>query len=116
MPHIGAELGVDLYDLYTLANADLLALADRYRQAAGLVTGVDPGPLFQRAAELDGPRGESYRPWAELHDRVATFLGDTADNVEDTARALLRAVDEYAATDAAAATELHRLIGDKPGE
>ncbi len=102
MPDTGADLGADLYELYRAGNDNLPNVAEEYVTAA---TSVGNSQSFR-------PPGQGNAPaqWNSLATHIAQILNDTAKNLDDTALALIMAVNEYAATDAAAKAELDRLV------
>ncbi|WP_117214162.1 hypothetical protein [Allorhizocola rhizosphaerae] len=102
MPDTGADLGADLYELYRAAKDNLPSVAEEYVSAA---RAVGNGQSFRPAGAGNAPV-----QWNTLATFIAQILNDTAKNLDDTALALQMAVNEYAATDAAAKAELDRLI------
>lgn len=102
MPDSGADLGADLYELYRAGKDNLPNVAEEY-VSAGMSVGHAAG---MRPASP----GNAKVQWETVCGHVVKMLNDTAKNLDDTALALLMAVNEYAATDAAAKAELDRLI------
>ncbi|MDI1461987.1 hypothetical protein QEZ54_13515 [Catellatospora sp. KI3] len=109
MPDHGRDLGADLFRLYTMAKTNLPDVAAEYGAAAGFVGGADAAAAFTRPAQFGGAQGPAYQPWLELRDTLRSFLADTDENLDETARALLLATDAYAGTDYAAKVEFERL-------
>lgn len=101
MPDSGAELGVDLYWLSTVANDDLPSAANVFLDASrNLVSAATPvDGLMRRPSAFGGGTSSIYEGWHGLHATTSRFLSDTADNIEDTAHALNLAIDHYKETD-----------------
>jgi hypothetical protein len=109
MPDSGTDLGADLYGLYKMAKVNLPDVANEYAAAASQVAATDASGAFTRSSEFGGTYGSAYQPWLEVRDTIKRYLSDTNTNLQDTAQALLTAVDAYSASDNGAATELSRL-------
>jgi hypothetical protein len=60
-----------------------------------------------------GALGPVHAAWTGLHAAAAKFMTDTQSHLNDTATALAKAVEMYAATDRTAADELHKLIAER---
>jgi hypothetical protein len=60
-----------------------------------------------------GALGPVHAAWTGLHAAAAKFTTDTQSHLNDTATALAKAVEMYAATDRTAADELHKLIAER---
>ncbi len=102
MPDTGADLGADLYELYRAAKDNLPSVAEEYVTAA---RSVGDAQSFRPAGAGNAPT-----QWNTLATAIGQVLSDTGKNLDDTALALQMAVNEYAATDAAAKAELDRLV------
>ncbi len=102
MPDTGADLGVDLYRLSTVANDDLPTLANIFHDASSNVAMAAESVhgLMQRAGAFGGGTSSVYPAWEGLYATTSRYLGDTGQNLEDTARALNLAIDYYTHTDA----------------
>lgn len=114
MPDTGAALGVDLYDLYTMATRNLPDVAQQYMAALAQVDATDEGlaAAFNRPGQFGGAHGSALVPWLEFRETIRKILRDTTVNLEETAQVLLLAVDAYSDTDAAAAAEFQRQKAD----
>ncbi|WP_051807314.1 hypothetical protein [Actinoplanes subtropicus] len=101
MPDQGAELGVDLYWLSTVANDDLPTVANVFHDASGHVAsaGRPVSGLMARAGAFGGGTSSIFAAWDELWATTTKFIGDTGTNLDDTAHALNLAIDHYVHTD-----------------
>jgi hypothetical protein len=97
----GANLGIDLNELYVVAH-DLRQVVGDYEQAAKLVAAAEP-PV------VESPWTNIVMEWFYLRINVSSLLSDTGKNLTDTATALNKAANDYAATDQAAAAKFHYL-------
>lgn len=111
MPDSGTDLGADLYGLYKMAKVNLPDVANEYGAAASQVAATDASVAgaFTRSSEFGGTYGSAYQSWLDVRDTIKRYLSDSSTNLQDTAQALLTAVDAYSASDNGAATELSRL-------
>ncbi len=106
--HTGATLGADLHRLLIVAREKIPGVAEYY---------LDSNRIVATTADTDSRAfGESRvgPAWIALRDEYQAILGRTADNLNDTGRALERVVEYYSSTDEAAADKLKALLGD-PG-
>ncbi|MGH3729321.1 MAG: hypothetical protein ACRDTU_11295 [Micromonosporaceae bacterium] len=115
----GKDLAVNLEKLLYVARRDLPAAADVYLDANGHAADtaeVDKAaflrPQESHSGSHDSP-GQVYPAWAALRDELQMILGETADALIDTGRALEMVVDVYTDTDAEAAAALKNLIRDE---
>ena len=112
MAHQGTELGVDLYELEKAAKDYLPTVsavyADATAKCANAIDGLDNA--LQRPANFGSSFGPARGPYLQLHNIVTGFLKSTMSSLDDTATALDRAAQQYAANDDAAATEFQRRI------
>jgi len=101
MPDAGAELGVDLYWLSTVANDDLPTVANVFHDASSHVgtAGQPVHGLMQRPSAVGGGTSSIFEAWDGLWATTAKFIGDTGTNLDDTAHALNLAIDHYTHTD-----------------
>jgi hypothetical protein len=101
MPDAGAALGVDLYWLSTVANDALPTVVDIYDDASRNAdsAGEPAHGLMQRADAFGGGASLILTAWAGLHAATSRFLRDTGQSMEDTARALNLAIDQYTQAD-----------------
>jgi hypothetical protein len=112
MPDEGKDLGADLYELWLAGRKNLPNVAQVYADANGHVASTEDlvHLAFHRPEQLGGAFGPAYADWRELRDQLQRILADTAANLVLTGQALCVAASMYAATDAEAATEMHRLL------
>jgi hypothetical protein len=96
----GAALGVELSELWLCGRSYLPNAARATAQASTLV-----GTAGQTAVG-----SEVFPIWDSVRDELQRILAEAADNLYATSDALVRVANTYAATDAAAKTEMHRLI------
>lgn len=109
----GKTLGLDLAELYRAGSVFLPAVADEIAEAAAAVSkSGDAQSAFVRDPLFGGSQGPAYPLWENLRADLDKFLHDTADNLQDVGDALVLAAETYAATDAEAHAELHRLKGE----
>lgn len=112
----GKELGVDCSELWLCARSYLPMVADAFikgnTQAGG--TAAHDG-AFTRIGTLPGPNIQGSVPgpvqpaWIAARDELQRVMAKTADNIYQACDALVRVANVYAATESAAATELHNL-------
>lgn len=115
-PPTGKDLAADLEKLLYVARRDLPAAAQVYLDANGHAADTAEGdkkaflrPQESHSGTYDSP-GQVYPAWAALRDELQAILGETADALIDTGRALEMVVDVYTDTDAEAAAALKNLI------
>jgi hypothetical protein len=127
VPDSGINLGADLYNLYKMGKHKLPTVAAVYRNAGALMSGSStttstsgwqsgPRPTiqldlaFRRSSEIDGTaKGPACTGMLDVFDTIGHALTATADNLDDTADALLLAVQVYGETDEQARCEFNRL-------
>lgn len=122
MPDHGADLGVDLYKLLVVAKDDLPSVSAIYGDAVAKYGqarfGLDAA--MGRPDHFGGDPGPVHAAWVDLYTAAEKFMKDTQVNLDDTATALVKAVDAYQAMDRGAAEELRRLRSErgepKPGK
>ncbi|GIF23172.1 hypothetical protein BJ973_000472 [Actinoplanes tereljensis] len=114
MPDRGAELGVDLYWLSTVANDDLPSVANVFTDASTNLSsaGASVDALMRRPSAFGGGTSPIFEGWHGLHATTLRFLNDTVDSLEDTSRALNLAIDHYTDTD----TEAKRAFDEKTAQ
>jgi hypothetical protein len=112
MPDHGVDLGVDLYELLTVAKDNLPSVAAVYGDAVAKYGNAldDVDDAMRRPDHFGGGMlGPVHQAWIQLHGVAAKVMSDTQTSLDATALALGQAVEMYAATDKAAADELARL-------
>lgn len=117
MVHQGTEFGVDLYELERVAKVDFPIVAADYGDAIGSCDRArgDVAGAMRRPEQFGGdPLGPVYQAFLGLHDAVTGLLKDTKTNLDDTAAALDKAAQSYAAIDQAAKDELYRRAQNDP--
>jgi hypothetical protein len=103
-------LGADLYRLTVVAQRHFPTVAGDFGAAHAAVAGtVGMEGGLRRPAYFGGSVGPAMSAWSELRDHLASVLGQTRDNLNGVADALLLAVQVFANADQAAASELARL-------
>ncbi|HEY3117810.1 MAG TPA: hypothetical protein VGK54_13785 [Chloroflexota bacterium] len=113
MPHPNdSELfASDLEKLLRVARIKLPEMAEVY---------LDANHKIARTGDADTTaftvQSRVLPSWRALRDEFQRVLGQTADNIIDTARVLERVVDHYARTDAEAAAALKKAVGDSESE
>jgi hypothetical protein len=114
VPHSGVDLGVDLYDLEKVAKDYLPTVAGVYADALArcgrAMDGVTNAPKLPEQF-CDG--FDTTAAYVALGNASAEVLGETQQNLADTAATLDQAAELYAATDQAAAAELNRLNAER---
>lgn len=102
----GWEFAADLSDLKTVGVVDLPAMAYTF---AALNNVVDRtiGNDSNGFAWESGGMSQVYAPWSQLRDDLQNLLGQTSQNIQAAAAAIVQIVDAYASTDAAAADSLN---------
>lgn len=113
----GAAFGVDLYELETAAKEDLPTVSAVYGDAVANCDRIPPSldAAMRRPEHFGGdPLGPVHKSYLALHHAAAGVLRKTKGNLDDTATALDKAVQLYAASDNAAKTELERRSKEDP--
>lgn len=101
MPDSGQQFGVDIYHLHEVAR-DLSEAAAVYDSATNQMYGVVVDSIVD--------------PWTSLRGQLLTALSTTVTNLNDSATALNKAANDYAATDQQAAAEFNKLCQqENPG-
>lgn len=113
----GADLGIDLDRVATVAENYLPAIADVFFDAAATMETSDF--VFGLRDAMTRPEhfgGDTLSPvygsWMSLSRTVSGFLTQTSRNLSDTATALSRAVEGYLQADTDAAKEFRQLHPD----
>ncbi|WP_237774309.1 hypothetical protein [Actinosynnema sp. ALI-1.44] len=86
-------------------------MAAEYREATSKLNAVltNLDGVMRRPDRFGDSLGPVHSAWATLQGDLAKFLTETDVSLTDTADALSQAVEQYAATDHGAKTELDRL-------
>jgi hypothetical protein len=113
MAESGWKFAADLSDLRMVGAVDLPAMAFTF---AALNNVVDKTEAADDAgfAWQSGGMSQAFSPWAQLRDSLQNLLGQTSQNLETTAQAVLQIVETYAATDAEAAASLNAAWNGGP--
>jgi hypothetical protein len=108
----GKELGADLYEILVVGKSDLPTVTAEYGTIVGKVdsAGAAAPGAFKRPSFFGADRVQDS--WLDLRDALDNFLSESQDNLDDTGRALVMAVSNYASTDREASSELDRLRRD----
>ncbi|HEY4024303.1 MAG TPA: hypothetical protein VGM75_36845 [Pseudonocardiaceae bacterium] len=101
MPDHGAELGVDLNELYRTAHF-LSIVHEDFVQAAEAVNANQP-------PDNAGPWTSVVASWKELRLTLTGMLFDNAQAISDTSDTLTAIAQQYAAADQAAAAQFTAL-------
>lgn len=104
----GWEFAVDLRDLVVIGQNDVPAMAYTYAVLNILVDQTRPSDNDMFGWSTGG-MSQIYEPWSELRSQLQNILGQMSVNLDETASAVLRIEQLYAATDNEA-----RLSGGKP--
>jgi hypothetical protein len=113
----GAELGVELAEMWLCGRSYLPAAAEATAEANAIVAGSASGDgAFSRPGTLPGAmsmpgtvQGDVFPHWDALRDALQGILAEAAENLYACGDALVRVADIYAATDQAAAAEMRRV-------
>lgn len=105
MPNTGTDLGSDLGDLMLIAKRHLPDMAEAFATAAGHVE--DTGKSDDKAMAM-----RVRTSFQEFRNAYHGLLISTQSNLQDTSTALVMAINDYAATDAAAAEQLRARIDE----
>ncbi|GAA1689093.1 hypothetical protein GCM10009830_40820 [Glycomyces endophyticus] len=115
-PGEGGQFAADLYELYEVAQKDLLPLAETYSSLSAQVGrssdfDLDPPPVAETVA-----RGQSaLRSGSGLQairDDVQYAFARSSQNVESAARTLIEVTENYADTDDATRSDFDSLVTD----
>ncbi len=113
MPKSGVDLGVDLYDLETVARNYLPTVAGVYEDVLARCRRIDEGLAEAPRLPDEFGGGDSARvAYRGLSFAAANVLEFTRLYLDETAIALDQAAELYAATDEAAAAELDRRTAE----
>jgi hypothetical protein len=112
----GAELGVELAEMWLCGRSYLPAAAEATAKANAIIAGstIRDG-AFARPGTVAGSgiqgsvQGEVFPYWDALRDALQGILAEAADNLYACGDALVRVADVYAATDDAARDEMNRV-------
>ena len=114
----GWELGVSLYGLWICATSDIPSMAERTATANQVLgANADDSGRFNRSERVTGyapgghdissaTTGRVYPFYDRLRDDLQNILAESTTNLYDCADALLKIMNEYAATDQEAADTL----------
>jgi hypothetical protein len=113
MAESGWKFAADLSDLRMVGAVDLPAMAYTFAALNNVVDKTEAGDSngFQWQS---GGMSQVFGSWAELRDSLQNLLGQTSQNLEVAAQAVLQIVETYAATDASARDSLNAAWNDGP--
>jgi hypothetical protein len=113
MAESGWKFAADLSDLRMVGAVDLPAMAFTFAALNNAVDKTEAGDSDGFAWQSGG-MSQAFGPWAELRDSLQNLLGQTSQNLEVAAQAVLQIVETYAATDAEAAASLNAAWNGGP--
>jgi hypothetical protein len=102
MPDQGDQFGVDIHELWELAT-DIEKAANQYSRAVVDVRNTTFANSYDFGAIV-------VAPWETLRGHLIDLLDTTVTNLNDSATALKKAANAYAATDQRAADHFHELL------
>lgn len=105
MVNQGTDFGSDLWDLMKVARSHIPAMASAFEAAAGHV--MDTGTMDDDAMSL-----RVRSSFQELRNEYHRLLAESQDSMQKTSTTLVEVINDYAATDEAAAEQLRNLIGE----
>ena len=112
MPKSGVDLGVDLYDLETVAKDYLPTVAGVYEDVLAGCRRIDEGLAEIPRLPDEFGAGDARVAYRGLSFAAVHVLEWTKRYLDETAIALDQAAELYAATDEAAAAELNRRTSE----
>lgn len=111
MSDSGKELGVDLYDVLVVAKDFLPSVSAEYTGVLADYSMAEAGVAgaMERSAHFGGSTlGPVHDSWLQAKQAAVGFMSSMKTSLDDTATALVRAVELYRAVDQAASDELNR--------
>jgi hypothetical protein len=113
MAESGWRFAADLSDLRTVGAVDLPAIAYTFA-ALNNVVDATAGEDRNGFGWESGGMSQAYQPWAQLRDSLQNLLGQTSQNLELAAAAVVTIVETYAASDDEAARSLQAAWNSGP--
>lgn len=103
------QLAAELHALYRAGSVSIPLIANQFVDANGK---VNQTRSKSKAAftQISGDVSQVHDLWAETRDKLQTYMGKSGEHMHNIGGALIETMNNYKDQDAAAATELDRLI------
>ena len=105
------ELASELHDLYRAGAVSIPLIANQLVDANGKIN-QSQDKSAKAFTQISGDVSQVYDSWADVRDKIQTYVGKSAENMHDIGEALIEIMNDYKESDCAAAKELDRLIKD----
>jgi hypothetical protein len=113
MAESGWKFAADLSDLRMVGAIDMPSMGYTFAALNNVVDQTQSGDNNAFGWQSGG-MSQAFGPWSQLRDSLQNLLGQTAQNLETAAQAVLQIVEAYAVTDTEARDSLNAAWGNGP--